>query len=156
MAATRYVILVAIGMCATLQVTTSTAVRTPATAPGGNKLTPCGLCGRKIDVTLCVRNSLVKPYFRHTVEIKGMRQRQLIFFLEKAADIREEFRFTATYGQWGYFIDTINGLDSNYFVDETWWHIIDQNNESLPLGSSSYVPKNGQTITYEYVRGGPH
>ncbi|XP_046578461.1 uncharacterized protein LOC124286157 [Haliotis rubra] len=154
MATAWYAILLTLGLCASLYDTTSTTTPAQATTLGPYH-TPCGLCGRKIDVTLRVQNFLRKPYFSYTVQIRRMRKRQLIFFLQKAADMRVEFRFSASYGQWGYFIDTMNGLETNYDKDETWWHIKNQT-MSLPLGSSSYIPYDGEIITYEFVQRGPH
>ncbi|XP_067682408.1 uncharacterized protein [Haliotis asinina] len=116
---------------------------------------PCGPCGPVINVTLRVENFLGGYNFSSSVNIV-MNQQHLIVFLQKAADMREEFRFSASYGTYGYYIDTINGVEANYPKHETWWHIKNQDNVSLPLGSSCYIPSDGEIITYEFVKGAPH
>ncbi|XP_071079613.1 uncharacterized protein [Haliotis cracherodii] len=159
-------ILVAVGLGATLYVTTTgsgtggnttTTTTNPSTTTGNPYLTPCGLCGPEIDVALSVVNSLVEPYFNHSVELYGMRQRELIFFLENAAKKQREFRFAGNYHEkWGFFIDTINGLKADFNLNKTWWKITDQDMVSLTLGVSSYVPQHQETLIFTFVQSDGH
>ncbi|XP_067681424.1 cobalamin binding intrinsic factor-like [Haliotis asinina] len=154
-------ILVAAGLGATLYVTTtgsgsngnSTITRstTPSTTSGAVYMTPCGVCGPEIDVAINIQNSIVEPFFNHTIELFGMRQRELIFFMETAAKKQKEFRFAGAYGQYGFYVQTINGLTSNSDL-KTWWQILDQNMEMLKKGVSSHIPIHQETVIFNFTQ----
>ncbi|XP_046579865.1 uncharacterized protein LOC124287385 [Haliotis rubra] len=159
-------ILVAAGLGASLYVTTTgtdsngntttTTTTTESTTTGNAYQTPCGVCGPKIDVALSVVNTLVEPYFNHSVELYGMRQQELIVFLAEAAKTRQEFRCAGNYGKWGFFVDTINGLKADYNLNKTWWKITDQDMVSLSLGVSSYIPQHQETLIFTFVQSDGH
>ncbi|XP_046578460.1 uncharacterized protein LOC124286156 [Haliotis rubra] len=159
-------ILVAAGLGATLYVTTtgsgsngnSTITRstTPSTTTGNVYMTPCGVCGPEIDVAITIQNFIVKPFFNHTIELFGMRQQVLIFFMEKAAKKQTEFRFAGKYGAYGFLVETINGLTSNYNLNKTWWQIIDQDMAMLNEGVSSHIPQHQETVIFNFTQSADH
>ncbi|XP_067681831.1 uncharacterized protein [Haliotis asinina] len=156
-------ILVAAGLGASVYITTTgtdsngtTTTSTPSTATGNAYQTPCGVCGPRIDVALSVVNTLVEPHFNLSVELYGMRQQELIVYLAEAATKRKEFRFAGYFGQFGFFIDTINGLKADFKLNKTWWRITDQDMVALQLGVSSYVPEHQETLIFTFVQGDGH
>ncbi|XP_046355895.2 uncharacterized protein LOC124134864 [Haliotis rufescens] len=160
-------IFLAVGLGATLYVTTTgsgsngnttttTRSTTPSTTPGNIYQTPCGFCGPEIDVGVTIQNYIVEPFFNHTIELFGMRRRELIFFLENAAKKQKEFRFAGNYGTYGFLVDTINGLKADYSLNKTWWKISDQDMVSLSEGVSSYIPQHRETLIFTFTQSGDH
>ncbi|XP_076461594.1 cobalamin binding intrinsic factor-like isoform X2 [Babylonia areolata] len=108
-------------------------------------------------VTLVVRNILREPTFEDSVKLRCTRSKTLFFMMQEAADVDPAFKFSVTYfAHLGYFVNAMNGLASTYNLDKTWWAILDGNNNLTPVGVSSYVPKHGETVTFNFTQGGGH
>ncbi|XP_076461593.1 cobalamin binding intrinsic factor-like isoform X1 [Babylonia areolata] len=110
-------------------------------------------------VTLVVRNILREPTFEDSVKLRCTRSKTLFFMMQEAADVDPAFKFSASYnhaGHPGFFVDAINGLYSQWEVDRTWWEILDGDLNHTPVGVSSYVPKHGETVTFNFTQGGGH
>ncbi|KAK7478927.1 hypothetical protein BaRGS_00029794 [Batillaria attramentaria] len=60
-------------------------------------------------------------------------------------------KFTASYdyaGHPGYFINAINQVWETWDVDQSYWEILDGDLKHTPVGASSYVPEDGETVTF--------
>ncbi|XP_046581852.1 uncharacterized protein LOC124289286 [Haliotis rubra] len=114
-------------------------------------IAPCGLCGDEIDITIIAQNFLKPPFFNYTVNVHGEPQSELIYFLQKAADIDEHLRFTITYfgPVLGYFVNSINNLEGDY-AENTSWRVTD-----VDFNSHKLVPscKGRQTVTDSIIKG---
>ncbi|XP_055873663.1 cobalamin binding intrinsic factor-like isoform X3 [Biomphalaria glabrata] len=112
--------------------------------------TPCGICGPTISVTLRFRNSLKPPFFDKTITVPRQPQRELFHFLQRAADVTGEIVFTISYSPMvGYILDSINGQYGSE-SDNSFWDFLSENG-SYDCGVSVYVPKNGETITFNFT-----
>ncbi|KAI8785830.1 gastric intrinsic factor [Biomphalaria glabrata] len=110
----------------------------------------CGLCGCLINVTLIAKNILQPPFFQISANIYNEPMRALLSFLQKAADLVNGFKFRSTYfAGLGYFIDSINGLEGS-IPNQTFWHF-SSDGVALQCGASSYVPRNGETILFNFT-----
>ncbi|XP_067650077.1 uncharacterized protein [Haliotis asinina] len=111
----------------------------------------CGLCGAKIDITIIAQNFFKPPFFNVSVTVEGEPQRELIYFLQKAADIKKQLRYTITYygRELGYFVNSINNLEGNY-AENTSWRITDAAFNSHGLGISYYIPNHLDTIIFSF------
>ncbi|XP_067649380.1 cobalamin binding intrinsic factor-like [Haliotis asinina] len=108
--------------------------------------------GPPITVTMEVENSIRPPMFKASVELE-MPQRELIYFLQAAVAKDQHFHFTAEYYATkevtGYMILSLNKLAGNT-EDKTYWQILDKG-DPIPVGVSSYVPKNGSVISFKFT-----
>merc|ERR1719320_1940911 len=79
---------------------------------------------------------LLMPYV-----ISSVVNATLIDVMNKAVE-ETNFTYNATYNsKYGYFITSINGLTAK---SPEWWHILGgDDNISIPVGASCYVPENG-------------
>ncbi|CAL1540365.1 unnamed protein product [Lymnaea stagnalis] len=110
----------------------------------------CGICGRKINVTIIATNSLQGDNFELTVPIIREHKRNLLSFLQQAAELENGFKFQATYfANLGYYIDSINGVRASP-ENKTYWQI-SSDGVSLQCGVSSYVPKNEDVILFNFT-----
>ncbi|CAL1545367.1 unnamed protein product [Lymnaea stagnalis] len=112
----------------------------------------CGVCGDNIQVSFTVRNKLQVPYFESRHTVSDLPQRELIHFLERAAESNSQFSFTVDYHQgMGYFITRMNGLAASAPKKTFWKMISSSSGEMLPLGVSQYIPKNKESITFDFT-----
>nr|UTK45834.1 hypothetical protein [Crepidula fornicata] len=107
------------------------------------------------EVTLRIKNILRDPNFDESVTLKCTRSKTLFYMMQEAADINKKFRPTVKYfgTPLGFFVQAINGLFGNYTADQSFWEILDGNNQQTSVGVSSYVPKNGETVTFNFTQG---
>ncbi|XP_071102062.1 uncharacterized protein [Haliotis cracherodii] len=113
---------------------------------------PCGICGDEIDLTIIAQNFLKSPFFNFSVDVHGEPQREFIYFLQKAADIDERFRFKLTYfgPVLGYFVNSINKLEGNY-AENTSWVFTDVDFNTHKLGISHHIPNHHDTIIFSFT-----
>ncbi|KAH9509666.1 hypothetical protein Btru_044175 [Bulinus truncatus] len=110
----------------------------------------CGLCGRPINVTLVAKNILQPPFFQFSANVLNEPKRELLSFLEKAAELDARFKFTSTYFRGlGYFIDSINGVVGS-IPNQTFWHF-SSNGTALQCGATSYVPRDGESVLFNFT-----
>ncbi|CAL1545366.1 unnamed protein product [Lymnaea stagnalis] len=110
----------------------------------------CGMCGKPINVTLKAKNRLQPPMFTITAILENVPQRQLLYFLEDAANQVSTFKFKTTYfSGLGYYIESINNVPAS-ISNNTYWQI---NSGGIPLdcGVSNYVPECGETIFFNFT-----
>jgi hypothetical protein len=121
----------------------------------GEDCFPCNFFSPKT-VTLVVRNVLRDPNFEESVQLNCTRYKYLWNMLQEAADINKAFRFASTYfgSDLGFFINTMNGLTGDYNLDQSYWEILDGDDQQTPVGVSSYKPQDGETVTFNFTRYG--
>ncbi|KAK3802256.1 hypothetical protein RRG08_004543 [Elysia crispata] len=127
-----------------------------SSSSSGTIINACCQCGQAISVSILVSNQIQEPHFEFTTEMKDRPQRELIHFVQEASTQDKRFRFTAQhYGSMGFAITTINNLEASV-VNKTYWHISthygsNSSPRSLPLGVSSYIPANMETIMFNFT-----
>ncbi|KAH9495960.1 hypothetical protein Btru_012222 [Bulinus truncatus] len=110
----------------------------------------CGVCGKPVNIVITAKNILQGSNFEMSASITNEPQGALLFFLEKAATLVTGFKFTSTYyAGLGYFIDSINGIQSSV-QDKTFWHI-SSGGVALTCGASSYVPEDGEKLLFNFT-----
>lgn len=116
------------------------------------KTESCGHCGDEIQVSFTVRNKFQEPYFEHSHTVSDMPQRELIHFMEAAAENKSEFSFTVEYQKkLGFFINKMNGLTASN-LKKTFWKVMSTSTgKMLPLGVSQYIPQNNESITFDFT-----
>lgn len=80
----------------------------------------------------------------------------LIDIMNKAADSEKQGPFdeykSTYYGVLGYFITTINGTENDHSTNSYWLLYDEQTGASLECGVSSYLPVNGSTTLFRFVK----
>lgn len=80
----------------------------------------------------------------------------LIDIMNKAADSEKQGPFdeykSTYYGALGYFITTINGTENDPSTNSYWLFYDEQTGASLECGVSSYLPVNGSTTLFRFVK----
>lgn len=104
--------------------------------------------GLKKNVTLKVTgDSMSKDADDMVYVISSVVNATLIDVMNKAVE-ETNFTYNATYNsKYGYFITSINGLTAK---SPEWWHILGgDDNISIPVGASCYVPENGEQVLFK-------
>ncbi|KAH3846812.1 uncharacterized protein LOC127873410 [Dreissena polymorpha] len=104
---------------------------------------------------MTVTNSRKTPMFNNSITHPIKPGSPLIDYLEKACEIdQSKFKFTVTYfAKLGYFVNAFNDVYSVWNATEkNYWRISNQNG-SLPVGVSTYIPKSGDRVVFELVSG---
>ncbi|BFZ02136.1 hypothetical protein BsWGS_05175 [Bradybaena similaris] len=115
----------------------------------------CRSCGRNnyINVKIIAKNVLVTPNFEHNVTIYREPQCSLVHFLEQAAELNGYFNFSSSYHRsLGYMVNTINHVTADVSA-KTYWNIKSVTNgyNSLLCGVSTYIPKHGEEILFNFT-----
>ncbi|KAI8792881.1 gastric intrinsic factor [Biomphalaria glabrata] len=107
----------------------------------------CGFCGKRINVTLIARNTIREPLFEVTADVTRVHKRELLSFLEIAAQTASEFKFVVSNAGSGYQVESINGLPRS---NEEQWQIL-SNDIPLECGVSNYIPRSDDTIVFNFT-----
>lgn len=105
--------------------------------------------------TYTINNQLQEPFFSESQMMCIKDGEKLIYYMEEAVRKKPNTykNFTATYSSHcGYFIDAINGVVDRYKQNGTFWSILNTTNHPIELGVSSYIPKDGETITFNFTK----
>ncbi|XP_059139472.1 uncharacterized protein LOC131927713 [Physella acuta] len=109
---------------------------------------PCGVCGRKINLTITAINNLNAPYFNISVTLVNVYQRRLSSMMEEAANKLSSFRFKLNYyPNLGYSIDSINDLVK---TNERYWLLTNNGAGDDFCGIHNYVPDHEEEIILLY------
>nr|UTK45825.1 hypothetical protein [Crepidula fornicata] len=105
-------------------------------------------------VTLRAINGLKKPTFDITTTVQCQASTTLLDIMQLAADQDTQFRFIVKYFDktLGYYVLGINGAVCDYDQDKMFWQILDGNGEPTTVGVSSYIPWDGETVTFKIVQ----
>ncbi|KAK3588161.1 hypothetical protein CHS0354_012226 [Potamilus streckersoni] len=111
-------------------------------------------CSKQLTYT--IRNQIQAPTFEYSLQIPFCHQ-PFIRIMERAVNMSANYKFTATYfPTWAYFIDTINGVQGFYYVNQTWWQFLKAPDSMLPVGVSSYYPEDGEHIIFNFTQSAGH
>ncbi|KAL8566109.1 hypothetical protein ACOMHN_051835 [Nucella lapillus] len=115
-----------------------------------NPMECCTCRDQPSKVTLHVLNVLKEPRVDSRVEVDNTSQQYLLGIMEQASKTSTDWRFSVTYfdQSLGFSLDTYHGVTANYTLDRTYWSILGGDNKPIPLGISSYVPVDGDQITF--------
>ncbi|XP_052809967.1 uncharacterized protein LOC128238273 [Mya arenaria] len=93
------------------------------------------------------------PYFNHSEDLFIVDKKPLVFYMNTACKkYPDEFTtYSATYfPKLGFFIDSINGLAGDWGTDKSYWRILNFS-QPLSVGVSSYVPRPGDNIVFNFT-----
>ncbi|XP_070210678.1 uncharacterized protein [Littorina saxatilis] len=116
----------------------------------------CNLFKKPKEVTIRVRNVLTEPNFEESLTVNCTRFKTLFYIMQEAAEANRFFRFTCKYygKELGFFIEAFNDVFGNWAEKKTYWEILDGDLNQTPVGASNYVPKHGETVTFNLTQGG--
>ncbi|XP_061169872.1 uncharacterized protein LOC133179134 isoform X2 [Saccostrea echinata] len=109
--------------------------------------------GKRGNITILytIRNKLADPKFEYEQNVTSKAGQPFIRFMEQAADDDKNFQFSSKYyAKLGYFIEIL-GKDRAGVFGLAYWQFIKAPCTVLPVGVSSYIPKDGDHLIFDYV-----
>ncbi|XP_048773636.2 uncharacterized protein LOC125678893 [Ostrea edulis] len=108
--------------------------------------------GNNITIKYTIRNHLAEPWFQYERNVTSLAGSPFIRFMEQAADEDKNYQFSSTYySKLGYFIEAMGKDRLAGTPGLAYWQFVLAPSTVLPVGVSSYIPKNGDHIIMNYV-----
>ncbi|XP_062611831.1 uncharacterized protein LOC134273656 [Saccostrea cucullata] len=107
----------------------------------------------EITIRYTIRNNLAVPKFEYEQNVTSKAGQPFIRFMEQAAENDKNFQFSSTYyAKLGYFIQKLGKETSREGVlGLSYWQFVRAPSTVLPVGVSTYIPRDGDHIILDYV-----